>query len=139
MAFRYRMTGQQRVSKVFRHLREVPVHAGLRTGVEAAARLVRAEARERVPKRTGLAARRMVAEIVYDGKGRGIVRAAVGPHKKHGWYVLFHEIGFRGRPARPFLRPAFDENLDKIRDRVGEVYWENLNRVAASLRVVTEE
>lgn len=133
---RYRMTGQRRLSKAFRSLGEVAVHTGLRTAVEAGARVVRAGARERAPRRTGTGARRMVAEIMVDEKGRGRVVAAVGPHKKHGWYLLFHEIGFRKHPATPFLRPALDESRAEVESTIARTYWDNLRRVAASLGAV---
>lgn len=39
-----------------------------------------------------------------------VARVAIGPGKK-GWYLRFAEIGTRLVAARPFLRPALDQNF----------------------------
>lgn len=44
-------------------------------------------------------------------KGRPYLR--VGPSQS-AFYGLFHEIGAGDQTAKPFLRPAFDENIDEI-------------------------
>ena len=136
---RVTIQGDVRLTRAFRSLQEVAVHAGLRTGVLAAARVVRDEAANRVPKRTGLAARHMVAEIYRDEKGRGLVVAAVGPHKRKGWYVLFHEIGFRSHPATPWLRPSLDARQQDAIEALRRAYWDNLRRVATALGALRGE
>lgn len=136
---RVTIKGEVRLTRAFRSLQEAAVHAGLRTGVLAAARVIRDEAANRVPKRTGLAARHMVAEIYEDRKGQGIVVAAVGPHKRKGWYVLFHEIGFRSHPPTPWLRPALDAKQAEAVETLRRAYWDNLHRVAAGLGALRGE
>ena len=88
-------------------------------------------------------------------------QVAIGPEKDK-WYYRFFEFGavphdiigsphvaFEGReglfvgrgaektggvPAEPFLRPAFDANKDKARDRVGEVLAERIEELAKRKR-----
>jgi HK97 gp10 family phage protein len=55
------------------------------------------------------------------------VMYAAGPIKRRGkgssyeedpWYWRFHEFGTRKKGARPFLRPAFDQNISRIIEAV---------------------
>lgn len=104
----------------------------------AGAALVEEKAGVKAPSRDGVA-----SELV--SKGAGAVTAAVGATKDN-WHYIFIERGRQGgytvrvkekkalrigarfamkarpsaMPARPFLRPAVDENIEAIRDEVGK-------------------
>lgn len=92
-----------------RALRELGGKIASRLGsnaVRAGARVVAAEARARVPKRSGDLKRSI--RIFTDPKDRrGSARTAyAGTRLFYGWFV---EFGTAHSSARPFLRPALDE------------------------------
>jgi HK97 gp10 family phage protein len=46
----------------------------------------------------------------------------------YGWFV---EHGTYGKPGRPFLRPAFDENKYRAVEDIKDVAWEEIRKAAA--------
>jgi len=81
----------------------------------AGGRVIAKDAARRAPRDTGQAAESIDARIVDSQRHR--VEIAIGPGRYDGWYLLFHEIGTSKMPARPFLRPAFDEKqMDALRE-----------------------
>lgn len=70
--------------------------------LEREARPLVAAAQNAAPRRTGGGAASIRAEAVLDGDSW---TAAVGWDQLH-YYMIFHELGTRTLPARPFLVPA---------------------------------
>lgn len=60
-------------------------------------------------------------------KDRSQVEVLVGPHKKQ-FYGAFHEIGTSKHKARPFLRPAYDENINKVQEVIAEELRKTIER-----------
>ena len=52
-------------------------------------------------------------------KDRTQVEVTIGPGKKQ-FYGMFHEYGTSKMKARPFLRPAYDENIEKVQEVIAE-------------------
>ncbi len=112
----------------------------LEEAVLAGARIVQEDASRRVSKRTGKLARSIEVEVKE--KSRGSVFVAVGPTKE-AFYGKFVELGHalvRGSkkakkkvlghvPARPFLRPAIDENEGKVKRAISNALRAALERV----------
>jgi len=95
----------------------------------AGAEIVREDASRRAPRQTGKLARSIVAEVA--SKSRNEVSVHVGP-SEDAFYGMFVEFGHAIKksrkgsvlghvPAKPFLRPAFDENEDRVKNEVGRV------------------
>jgi HK97 gp10 family phage protein len=67
-------------------------------------------------------------EIVV-GPARGTdtreVAIAIGPSTR-AFYGSFVELGTSQQPARPYLRPAFDEGAEKALVRLKDSIWEEL-------------
>lgn len=51
---------------------------------------------------------------------------------KDAWYGQLQESGTVYHPAQPFLRPAFDETKDSVRDEIAEVLRARILRTARS-------
>jgi len=91
----------------------------------AGAEVVRADAQKRAPRGdTERLAEGMTAELEGVKGTKATVR--IGPDKE-AFYGLFHEVGTKKMPARPFLRPALDERkaeaekavADELRRKLG--------------------
>lgn len=67
--------------------------------------------RRRVPTRTGRLKKSITKETTK--KSPVMVTVDVGPGKG-GFYGLFLEFGTRKMAARPFMRPAFDEDKEEV-------------------------
>jgi HK97 gp10 family phage protein len=74
----------------------------------------------RAPVRTGELAGSIEFELKYVRK---VVTALVGPSKE-GFYGRFLEFGTKFMPARPFMRPALDEESEKIIRAMGDYMTE---------------
>ncbi len=112
----------------------------LEKAVLAGAKIVRDDASRRAPKRTGKLSESIEVEV--KAKSRESVSVAVGPNKE-AFYGKFIELGHalvRGSkkaekkvlghvPARPFLRPAIDENEANVKRVVAEELKKALGRV----------
>lgn len=51
---------------------------------------------------------------------------AIGPAAKEFAYGLPQELGSINNPAHPFMRPAFDANIQRALDMVSEASWREL-------------
>lgn len=56
----------------------------------------------------------------------------IGPDRKH-FYGLFQEFGTVKQGARPFMRPAFDSDVQGVIDRFGGEIWKGIERAARKL------
>jgi HK97 gp10 family phage protein len=50
---------------------------------------------------------------------------SIGPSKA-GWYLSWQELGTAHHAPQPFARPAFDENVGRALQRLGEDIWVSL-------------
>lgn len=87
------------------------------------ARIVQEAAKRRVPVRTGkLRDNIKIGDIRENAKG--LKSIVVGPGKgdiSTAFYGKFIEYGTLKKPAKPFLRPAFDESRDFVGRKMEEV------------------
>lgn len=83
----------------------------LAKAVKAGGKVVRDEAKARAPVDTGALRDKMTMRLVE--KDRSQVEVKVGPHKDQ-YYGYFLEHGTSKMSPKPFLRPALDENKDKV-------------------------
>lgn len=64
--------------------------------------------------------------VISNAKGdTGTVAVAVGPSRK-GYYGSFQELGTAHIPARPFVRPAFDQQASAALVLIKEDIWLSL-------------
>lgn len=71
------------------------------------------------------------AEYSVGGQGGGKTQVSIpiGPSKEIFW-AKFSELGTPNESARPWLRPAFDENLDAVRLAVATSLKKHYDRLA---------
>ena len=77
---------------------------------------VGAEAKLRTPVKTGHLRRSISHEIQSD---ENTSKAYIGTNVEYAPYVEFG-VASKNIPAQPYLRPAIEENRDKIRDMIRE-------------------
>jgi HK97 gp10 family phage protein len=117
-----------------RKLDTLPVNVARRVLPKASqegAKVLRREARRRAPRREGTLRR----GLSYMRKKRMPKTAAsyiVGLTRK-AFYGMFIEFGTKHIPAKPFLRPALDEEKDKIINAMREKLRAGIEREAAKL------
>lgn len=61
------------------------------------------------------------------------VTVFVGPSGLWGSLAHLIEFGTSKAPAHPFLRPAWDENKDKVRSMIADEIWKALAKAARTL------
>jgi len=83
------------------------------TALKAGALLIQNSAKEKAPYLTGTLRRSI--HIEPEGKRTVIV----GTNVEYGKY---QEFGTRKMKAHPYLRPAFDENKDKVMEKINAVW-----------------
>lgn len=89
---------------------EKAVDAAVVNAVTRGGYRIEAGAKSRCPVRTGTLRRSIHTVISAGGK-----RATVGPSVAYGAFV---ELGTRRMPARPYLRPAFEQQAPRVVDEI---------------------
>lgn len=114
----------------------------LRKAVTVAGRVVRDDAKNRVAVRTGLL-RKSLGVRVRTYLARGVVVAVVGPRRGFRRdvpgvgtvdpvnYAHLVEYGTNKSAAKPFLRPAWDENKERIVAAMRGILEESLRSARA--------
>jgi len=98
----------------------------LAKAAEAGGRVALSEARRRCPVKTG----RLRASLTLTQGRKTPARANVRiEHGRKEYYGKFVELGTRKQPARPFLRPAVDENKKRVSEAVTEEIGRAVGRV----------
>ena len=113
----------------------------LRKAVGEASKIVLRDAKSRVPVATGQL-RKSLGRRVKTYRGSGVVVVLVGPRTgfktqvgdktvNPTQYAHLVEKGTRAVQARPFLRPALDNNEGVIRAKIAEVVAEGIANAAS--------
>lgn len=144
-----------RVRKAFRALDATTSTRVLSTAARAGGLIIETSAKQKVPRITSTLMRSIHTEVTSASQNSAV--AVVGTDVEYGPHVEFgtrarvirprnaralrFKIGGRvvfakfvrhpGTRAKPFLRPAFDENKDKVHREVVDVIWHQVERMAA--------
>lgn len=122
MKVRMKVEGGDKLARRLQMLAEETARKHMREAALEGAEVIRVEAAEKAPRKTGTLAEDIQKEIKKQTKSR--VEIHVGPGKK-GWYGRLVEEGHaivRDKKVvghvspKPFLRPAFDEKTDEAQD-----------------------
>lgn len=80
-----------------------------------AAQIIAAAMKELAPERTGALEKQIIVDVLKDEPGN--IEVAIGPDLLgNAFYAHFQEFGTTHHAAEPFIRPAFDENVDRALD-----------------------
>lgn len=119
MKVRMKVEGGDKLARRLQMLAEETARKHMRESALEGAEVIRAEAAEKAPRKTGTLAEDIQKEIKKQTKSR--VEIHIGPGKR-GWYGRYVEEGHAvvrnkkkigDAPPHPFLRPAFDEKNDE--------------------------
>lgn len=120
-----------------RALRELPLRIqrkAITESLRAGAAIVRDDARSRVPRDSGLTARDIKVRVVpRSGKTPTVAIGTSKDKKGRDYIATFIEKGTAHQQARPFLRPALDENVNAVLRKIGERLGISIEREAAKL------
>lgn len=127
----FRIEGLRELNERLKQLDQQVQKEALEKAVDAGAQIIAKDAARRAPRSDvprrpadGHLADNIIISVRSKGKS---ANALVGPSKKHFW-GLFLEYGTVRAPKRPFLRPAFDENIPRLIDEMKSVLREALEK-----------
>ena|SRR5579863_7471713 len=110
-------------------LRDEPKNVAKRTlrrAAKDAADIWTSAISERAPSHTGFLRTQITMSSKATGGDEGSMQVMVGPSKK-AFYGIFQEFGTRTQPAKPFMRPAFEETKDEVLQKFVEDLNQELN------------
>lgn len=110
----------------------------LRSSVNAAAQVVKKEAQTRVPVDTGRLKRALYVKHIREESNatQQTFYVSVRQGKRYqqkdldAFYWPFVELGTVYKPARPFLRPAFEAAKERAIERIRDKLAERIERIA---------
>ncbi len=149
MTIRTRIEGAAELDRVLKLLPKAIGERVLANAVRAGAKIIRDEARAKAPVRVsgglirlgkksskgripGFLRANIITAKARRGTSSDSVTIHVGPSRK-AFYGLFQEFGTRFHSARPFLRPAFDNNVEKAIKVIGIKLGKDIERAAVKL------
>lgn len=84
------------------------------------AAVIQEDAQRRVSVRTGLLQREIIRELAFASPLECRVRVGPRQHKKGPFYGPFVEHGTVYAAPRPYMRPAYDNNIGRVLKNLGE-------------------
>lgn len=105
------ISGEKELLRKLKSLSDEIAGEYLKEAVLKGAEVIRQEASNKAPRRTGKLAANIIKEVKEIERDSATVE--IGPAKEV-FYGLFVERGTSRMQARPFLRPAIDEKKDEV-------------------------
>ena len=97
----------------------------LEKAAEAGGKIALNDAKRRCPVKTIRLKNSLYLEKLKKSQGKADVKVSIG---KKEFYGVFVELGTGDTQAKPYLRPAVDENKDKISKAVNESILKAIGR-----------
>ena len=133
-----------------KRLEEAPAEHALVTAAKAGAIIIRDAAATKAPKRADILARSIHIEVLESSRHRAWVAIGtylsyarihefggiIKPKDPTGWLRFrtydgeWHTVKLVHMPARPYMRPAWDENIDRAVTEMGQVLKAQIERAA---------
>lgn len=141
------LSGFKELAAALREMGPKVARNGLRSAVAAGAAVVRNEARNLAPVRTGEMKKDIQQKRERDTKGEFAAKYSVfvrsgkksrlsGKKRnidKDSFYWRFLELGTSKMPAQPFMRPAFESKKEEALAVIGEKLDERIQKAAQEL------
>ncbi len=126
MKAKVEIIGDKELMAAFKKLADEDMLEALQKASSAGAELVKAAAKAKAPRDTGALAEGI--GISKDLKGKKGVLAEVSTSEET-YYGLFQEYGTSKMPKHPFLRPALDENQNKVNQLFTDAIQEAVDKI----------
>lgn len=120
MTFKVELTGADNLDNLFKKLPQQIQQKAQADAYRAGAKIMRDRAAELVPKKTGKLAKSIDIFTETKGQDSGSVYVSLS-YKKGGWIGKFLEFGTSKMAAKPFMRPAFDQTKDLMKQEIKRV------------------
>lgn len=122
------VTGGDRVVRQLRRMQSDIRSKVIEKATRKGAEIVRKDASNRAPRRTGNLADNIV---IRKQKNTDVdeINFGIGPNSQ-AWYGMFPELGTINHPAKPYLRPALDGNQRDVERTVAIEVRNALGRLA---------
>jgi len=121
MAYTVKIEGLSELNKAIEEKKK-QLAEKLKEDVDKGADLVKASAKQKAPKDTHDLENSIDKNEVWDKNGRISIFVGIQINevfkKPDAWYARMQEKGTSKMRAHPFLRPAFDENKNQIRQNI---------------------
>lgn len=127
---RFRIEGAKELDKVLKGLPDHIAKRDLNFAVRKGANLLRDEAINRAPERTGYA-KKNIKTRQYKKSGHSSTML-VGVFRK-AYYMMFMEFGTEDTAAQPWLRPAFDATKSAVLKLIADTLAKRLQQSAKKL------
>lgn len=124
----FELIGLEEVDKLFEDVKNIS-NKTITKAAREASKIVTKEARVRARKIkvTGTTAKSIKHKLEKSRKkGKKVFRVGF---TGDGWYGRFHEYGTKNIKATPMLRPALENNVEKIREIILETLAKGVDRV----------
>ena len=129
-----KIRGAAEMERLLKLLPERVAERVTKNALRAGARVIRDEAKDRVPVDTGDLRDSVVVRSPTRGqRKRGAALVVVGFEKPVSRRAHLTEFGTQHQPAQPFLRPAVDEGGNKAIDAIGKNMGRGIDREAKKL------
>ncbi len=109
-----RYLNSDEVRAKFQNLGSALTNKVLETALTEGAEIVKAAAVPRAPRRNRGRIGAAIKVKTEEKSAAGVVVKVAIDQKSPGFFGKFHEFGTRKMRARPFLRPAIDENREAV-------------------------
>lgn len=128
------IAGAAEMERLLKLLPERVAERVTKNALRAGARVIRDEAKDRVPVDTGdLRDSVVVRSPTQRQRKHGAALVVVGFEKPISRRAHLTEFGTQHQPAQPFLRPAVDEGGRRAIDAIGKSMTRGINREAKKL------
>ena len=121
MAYTIKIEGIEALDKAIQ-AKKIELAEKLKNVVDRGADKVKAAAIRKAPEKSGDLKRSIDKNEVWDRTGKISIYVGVQVNdifkKADGWYARMQEKGTSKMRARPYLRPAFDENKAQIKQEI---------------------
>jgi HK97 gp10 family phage protein len=131
-----KITGAKELDRVLSELPKRLQRKVVTQALRAGAKPMLEEARNSIPVKSGLTKKDIKIRAIPAKESRAPAIAIAGSLAKAGraYIMRFLELGTSKMPAKPFLRPAFDNNSARSLEIVGKELGHRIAAEAAKLR-----
>lgn len=134
-----KLDGFEEIEKLLKKLPDKPAEKALRAGVRSGGNIIKKAAQQRVPIDSGTLEKSIFVKTqTKNFRQTGVMQVAIatqsGRTARHdAYYAHMVEFGTSKMGARPFMRPALEENTQKVINKAGQIILKRIEKEAEKL------